>query len=137
MPTCLQPARDTTAKRSASLLRPHAECEWLAADLAGTSKPVVVFAHQRLDNTSHHSFRNTAAVREILEAAGNVLAVFQGHIHENDLKEIGDIHYCTLAAMVEGSGEDQNGYARLDIAADGTIELTGFRRQQSHRWTRG
>lgn len=116
---------------------PAAECEWLAADLAGTSKPVVVFAHQRLDNTTHHSVRNNAAVREILEAAGNVLAVFQGHSHENDLQEINALHYCTLAAMVEGTGEDQNGYARLDIAADGTIELTGFRRQQSHRWVRG
>ena len=80
--------------------------------------------------------KNNAQVRAILEAAGNVLAVFQGHSHQNDLKEIGGIHYCTLVAMVEGGGVDNNGYARLDITPDGTLELTGFRRQQSRRWNR-
>jgi alkaline phosphatase len=115
---------------------PAAELDWLAADLQATSKPVVVFAHQRLDVSTSHGVKNNAQVRAILEAAGNVLAVFQGHSHQNDLKEIGGIHYCTLVAMVEGGGVDNNGYARLDITPDGTLELTGFRRQQSRRWNR-
>lgn len=115
---------------------PAAELAWLATDLASTPKPVVVFAHQRLDITSHHSVKNHAEVRAVLEAAGNVLAVFQGHSHQNDLQEIGNIHYCTLAAMVEGSGEANSGYALLDIGSDGTIQLTGFCRQESRRFAR-
>lgn len=115
---------------------PAAELEWLATDLAGTTKPVVVFAHQRLDVTTHHSVKNHAEVRAVFETAGNVLAVFQGHSHQNDLQEIGHIRYCTLAAMVEGSGAANNGYALLDIGSDGTIELTGFRRQVSRRFPR-
>jgi len=113
---------------------PPTELEWLAADLQATQAPVVVFAHQRLDNTTHHSVRNNADVRTILESAGNVLAVFQGHSHQNDLQEHGGIPYCTLAAVVEGTGAANNGYARLDITPAGLLEVTGFRRQKSYRW---
>ena len=61
-------------------------------------------------------------------------AVFQGHSHKNDLKEIGGIHYCTLVAMVEGSGDEHNGYSLLSLAGDGTMEITGFRKQRGYRW---
>ena len=60
--------------------------------------------------------------------------MFQGHSHQNDLKDIGGIHYCTLVAMVEGSGAENNGYSLLDIKPDHTLELTGFRRQESRVW---
>lgn len=113
---------------------PAAELEWLQDDLQTTDKPVVVFAHQRLDVNNKHGVKNQADVRKTLEASGNVLAVFQGHSHQNDLKEIRGIHYCTLAAMVEGSGADNNGYSLMDLDPNGTIQLTGFRRQLSHRW---
>lgn len=112
---------------------PPAEIEWLKADLQATDRPVIVFAHQRLDVRNNHGVRNGPEVRGVLEAAGNVQAVFQGHSHRNDLREIGGIHYCTLVAMVEGSGPENNGYSRLDLSADGTIRLTGFRQQQSYR----
>lgn len=75
---------------------PAAELEWLKADLKATDKPVIVFAHQRLDVSNNHGVKNNADVRKILEASSSVLAVFQGHSHKNDLKEIGGIHYCTL-----------------------------------------
>jgi predicted phosphodiesterase len=114
---------------------PPAEAEWLAADLAATTKKTVVFAHQRLDVSTDHGVRNAPAIRKILEASGRVLAVFQGHSHQNDLKEIGGIHYCTLVAMVEGSGAESNGYSLLELAADGTLTLTGFRRQKDYNWT--
>lgn len=112
---------------------PAAELEWLEADLRASDTPVVVFAHQRLDVDGNHGVRNNAAVRNVLESSRKVLAVFQGHSHANDLVEIGGIHYCTLAAMVEGSGAENNGYALLEIAPAGTLELTGFRRQKSRR----
>lgn len=115
---------------------PAAELEWLAGDLKDAKKPVVLFAHQRLDVTSHHGVKNASAVREVLEKSGKVLAVFQGHSHRNDHKEIGGIHYCTMVAMVEGSGEDSNGYSVVEIGSGGAIEVSGFRHQADYDWSR-
>lgn len=115
---------------------PTAELEWLEADLKATEKKVVVFAHQRLDVSNNHSVKNNAEVRKVLEPSGKVLAVFQGHSHQNDLKEIGGIHYCTLVAMVEGSGAENNGYSLMEIEPNGTIHLTGFRKQKPYKWER-
>ncbi len=113
---------------------PADELKWLERDLAGSDKPAIVFAHQRLDVSNNHGVKNNAAVRQVLEATGRVLAVFQGHSHQNDLKEIGGIHYCTLVAMVEGDGPENSGYSVLDVKPDGRLVLTGFCRQQAHRW---
>ncbi len=111
---------------------PSAELDWLQADLEANDKPVIVFAHQRLDVSNNHGVKNNATVRKILEASGNVRAVFQGHSHKNDVKEIDGIHYCTLVAMVEGSGTANNGYSLLTIEPDGTIRLKGFRMQNDY-----
>lgn len=43
-----------------------------------------------------------------------MLAVFQGHSHKNDYKHLTGIHYATLVAMVEGTGEENSGYAMAD-----------------------
>lgn len=109
---------------------PAHELEWLRADLAKTSLPTVVLAHHRLDESGKHSVRNAAAVRAELEHSGKVLAVFQGHSHKNDYQQIGGVHYCTLVAMVEGSGAESSGYAMLEIMDDRSLRLRGFRRQQ-------
>lgn len=111
---------------------PAAEMEWLEGDLKANEKPVIVFAHQRLDVGNDHGVKNNSEVRKLLEASGKVLAVFQGHSHQNDLKEIGGIHYCTLVAMVEGTAPESNGYSLLEIEPNGTIHLTGFRKQKSY-----
>jgi alkaline phosphatase len=125
---------------------PAAELEWLTADLKAADgkaadgkandQPVIVFAHQRLDVSNNHGVKNHAEVRKVLEASGRVLAVFQGHSHLNDVKEIGGIHYCTLVAMVEGSGEENSGYSLLEIEPGGNLHVTGFRKQKSHAWER-
>lgn len=113
---------------------PPAELEWLAADLDATDRKTIVFAHQRLDVSTNHGVNNNADARKILESSGKVTAVFQGHSHQNDVNEINGIHYCTLVAMVEGSGKENNGYSVMDIAPDGTIKLKGFRKQADYRW---
>ena len=113
---------------------PAAELEWLEGDLKVNDKPVIVFAHQRLDVSNNHGVKNNADVRTIFESSSKVLAVFQGHSHQNDLTEIGGIHYCTLVAMVEGSSAENNGYSLMEIEPNGTIHLTGFRKQKSHKW---
>ena len=113
---------------------PAAEVAWLKADLAANPRKTVVFAHQRLDVGSPYGVKNAAEIRSLLEASGNVVAVFQGHSHKNAYQEINGVHYCTLVAMVEGAGLENNGYSTLEVTADGHIRVQGFRKQQHHRW---
>ena len=113
---------------------PTAELEWLKSDLKESDKPTIVFAHQRLDVSNNHGVKNGADVRKILAESGRVKAVFQGHSHANDHNEIAGIHYCTLVAMVEGSGAENNGYSLLEIASTGDMRLNGFRKQEKYDW---
>ncbi|WP_459558018.1 metallophosphoesterase family protein [Lacunimicrobium album] len=116
---------------------PDVELEWLKQDLTQTDKPVIVFAHQRLDESPKHSVKNAARVREVLEQSKKVMAVFQGHSHQNDYQEINDIHYCTLVAMVEGSGVESNGYSVLEVKPmERMLVVSGFRMQKSYEWVR-
>jgi len=78
--------------------------------------------------------KNAPAVRKVLENSRKVSAVFQGHSHKNEYHEIGGIHYCTLVAMVEGSGKENNGYSTVDVLADGTLRVTGHRKQEKYEW---
>jgi predicted phosphodiesterase len=116
---------------------PAAELAWLEAELDRAPGPVVVFAHQRLDGDKAHAVRNALAVRARLEKSGKVLAVFQGHSHKNDCQQIAGIPYVTLAAMVEGSGAENSSYALLEILADGSLRLQGYRRQTHQNFPRG
>jgi predicted phosphodiesterase len=113
---------------------PAAEVDWLKEDLKSTSKKTVVFAHQRLDVGSPYGVKNAVEVRKVLEDSQKVLAVFQGHSHKNDHKEIGGVHYCTLVAMVEGSGAESNGYSVLSLTGNGSIQVSGFRKQKKYSW---
>ena len=113
---------------------PQEELEWLAGDLKSAAGKTIVFAHQRLDVENHYGVKNAKAVRKILEDSGKVLAVFQGHSHKNDYREIAGIHYCVLVAMVEGSGLENNGYSVLDLSADGGMRVAGFQKQKSYAW---
>lgn len=114
---------------------PEDQVEWLEADLKTASSKTIVFVHQRLDVNNNYGVKNAADVRKVLEDSSNVLAVFQGHSHKNDLKDINGIHYCVHRAMVEGSGSENNGYSTMDIFADGTIRISGFRKQQNYEWS--
>jgi alkaline phosphatase len=109
------------------------EIEWLEKDLKATKNPTVVFAHQRLDvdRPNKHAIKQSSKVRKILETSNKVTAVFQGHSHKNELKTINEIPYCTLAAMIEGSGVENNSYALLRFFDDGKVTLEGYRRQMS------
>ena len=108
---------------------PKDELSWLDSQLSKASGPVIVLAHQRLDADKAHAVQNAAEVRSLLEKSGKVLAVFQGHSHKNDYQQIAGIHYTTLFAMVEGSGAENNGYTMLEVFADGSLRLNGFRKQ--------
>ncbi|MCA9104737.1 MAG: metallophosphoesterase [Planctomycetales bacterium] len=111
-----------------------AELEWLAEDLAGNQLPTIVFAHQRLDTADNHGVKNNEQVRDLFSEHGNVAAVFQGHSHQNDHREINGIHYVTLVAMVEGPIQEHNGFSILELHADSSLRLHGFRDQADYDW---
>ena len=105
--------------------------KWLAEDLKKASrKKSIVFIHQNLHNEKEATgVKNAPAVRRVLESAGNVLAVFQGHKHEGDYAKIGGIHYCTLQAMVEGPCPPNNAYTIVTLDGD-RITLEPFGNQK-------
>lgn len=113
---------------------PRDQIDWLKSDLKTTDKKVIVFAHQRLDVANDYGVKNASDVRKVLEASGKVLAVFQGHSHKNDYKDVAGIHYCTLVAMIEGSGAESNAYSVATVRPDGAITVTGFRKQAKYEW---
>jgi len=114
---------------------PPQELEWLRSDLATNKLPTIVLAHQRLDTKDNHGVRNAADVRKVLEDSGNVHAVFQGHSHKNDYKDLNGIHYCTMVAMVEGKGVENNGFSLVQVKPDASIAIEGFVKQNNYLWT--
>ena len=117
---------------------PPEQADWLEKDLKGTELQTIVFVHQRLDlePSASYAVKQSPAIRGILERSGKVRAVFQGHSHKNELHRIEGISYCVNAAMVEGSGMDNSAYSILEVARDGKVTLTGFRKQQDREFAR-
>jgi alkaline phosphatase len=114
---------------------PPAELEWLRADLRRSPLKSIVFVHQCLDVAPPFGVQNGPEVRKILEDSGKVLAVLQGHFHWGNYQELGGLHYCTLSAVIEGSGAENNAYATMDILPGDVIRITGFRKQKNYRWS--
>jgi len=112
---------------------PPGQLEWLAADLAKTDHLTIVFVHQRLDGEGDVFVKNAEEVRTVLENSGKVLAVFQGHDHNGGYRMINGIHYYTLKALVEGSGEENNSYAIGEVRTNGDIAVTGYRKGVSRK----
>jgi predicted MPP superfamily phosphohydrolase len=115
---------------------PDIQLEWLKLDLTAASLPVIIFVHQLLDGRGNLYVDNAGDVRNILQASGKVLAVFQGHKHEGDYNMIEGIHYYTLKAMVVGSGAENNSYATVEVLGDNDIIVTGYRKAVSRKLSR-
>ncbi len=111
-------------------LIPTEQIDWLKESLAATSTPIIIFTHQLLDGMGSHYVNNAPELRKILEDSGKVIAVFQGHRHGGQYNKIGDIHYYTLRAMVEGAGAENNAYATVDLHPE-KIVIKGYRRAVS------
>ncbi len=114
---------------------PSKELDWLKQDLAAAPGPVIVFIHQLLDGTGSVYVKNAAQVRQVLEASGKVLTVFQGHHHSGSYSNIAGIHYYTLKALVEGPGPENNSYAVAEVRPDSSITVTGYRKAESAQLT--
>jgi predicted phosphodiesterase len=110
-------------------LIPVEEINWLKDDLKKNKLPVIVFIHQMLDDSKNvkQAVQNAAEVRQILEQSGNVLCVFQGHVHEERYNLINGIHYYSVNAAVEGDGPENNAYMIVEVYKDGSLKIDGFR----------
>lgn len=114
---------------------PKKEVDWLKADLAKTTKPTIVFVHQRLDDAGHHSVKNAPEIRKVLEQSKRVIGVFQGHSHINIHVEVNGIHYTTIHAMIDGKGLKNSAYTEILLDNKGTMTIQGFVRQKSYKLT--
>jgi Icc protein len=107
---------------------PEEQIEWLAADLAATRLPSIVLMHHpasemvlegnRWFERRPHVCRvaERRKLRAVLEAAGNVIAVFNGHVHWNHCDFIGGIPYFTLQSLIENLDDDAPGRAAAAFA---------------------
>ena len=110
---------------------PTSQIEWLDKELTRhADEPTLVFLHQMLDFFSDISkdlcVGNAEAVVEVLERHRQVLAVFQGHHHPGHYSHRRGIHYLTFQGMIEQAAP-ASAYAIVEVEADGTIRVEGFR----------
>ncbi|MDR0392451.1 MAG: metallophosphoesterase, partial [Planctomycetaceae bacterium] len=112
---------------------PEVELDWLQADLEATKLPSIVFLHQRIDvdNSKAIAVKNADRVRRLLESSGKVRLVLQGHEHSGDYKEIANIPYCTLSAIIEGTGLTNNSFSILEIFENNNWQIKGFIKQKN------
>ncbi|MFH1730149.1 MAG: metallophosphoesterase [Planctomycetota bacterium] len=113
------------------------QVRWLEAELAAAADgPAVVLCHESLDHhewqgeLDPHVIGNHEQVRSVIERAGNVAAVIQGHYHPGRRTVVNGIPYITLAAMCVGPGLDNNAFAIVSLRYDGSVAVEGFGRQQ-------
>lgn len=110
---------------------PPEQLEWLKEDLQKNNLPTVIFCHHplfeyfRKDAKFH--VNNYEEVQHILEESTKVLAVFQGHVHEEKFIQQNGIHYITQLGMVDFSGLEQNSFAIVEIDSH-QIKIDGYKR---------
>ena len=104
------------------------QLDWLAADLAATSRPTVILMHHSAadqDLTGNRWFakaphlalvKSRKRLRSILESSGKVVLVLNGHLHWNHLDVIHGIPYVTVQSLIENLDDDAPGRAAAAYA---------------------
>ncbi|MEW5826794.1 MAG: metallophosphoesterase [Candidatus Bipolaricaulota bacterium] len=118
---------------------PDALLAWLESDLAeARGRPTLVFVHQMLNEVviewNRALIANQAEVQHVLEQAGHVVAVLQGHDHAYSHELIGGIHYVTLEALVDQGTPPSWALVTLDAVSQ-IVRVDGFGEQPSLEFT--
>jgi hypothetical protein len=112
-----------------------AQRAWLAATIAASPFPCVIFCHYPIYYTGPFSWglTNAAAVRAILEAAGGkVIGCVCGHLHDNFVVQSNGITYATLHATVTAAYPSLS-YAIVSVYPDlRQIKVTAAGYDMSH-----
>lgn len=123
----------TNHRRARDVRFPEEQISWLREDLDKTELPTLVFVHHplsemRLDGNvwferQPHLCRvvERKAVREVLDASGKVISVFNGHVHWNHLDVVAQIPYVTVQSLTENVDDDAPG---TPSRAWGLVEVT-------------
>ena len=111
---------------------PYAETRWLKFMLRRAPGPCVVLCHHLLEPLAPYCVANHAEVRAAIAESGKVIAVLQGHHHQNRYTELDRIPYITLRSVVEGPEIGDRGSAVLSVFPDGSASLKGFSQQRSY-----
>jgi 3',5'-cyclic AMP phosphodiesterase CpdA len=118
----------TIEHRGERIELPEEQIRWLEADLALSTLPTIVLMHHpasemRLEGNRWFEKRphlcrvvERRALRQVIEASGKVLAVFNGHVHWNHLDLIRGIPYVTLQSLIENLDDDAPGRAAAAYA---------------------
>ncbi|MCO5297355.1 MAG: metallophosphoesterase [Fimbriimonadaceae bacterium] len=115
---------------------PFPQRAWLRHELRDAPGPCVVLVHQLLDPVPNYCVSNHEEVRNILARSGKVLAVIQGHYHQNRYTEIDGIPYIVLRSLIEGPNVTDRGSSVLQVFDDGSAVLKGFSLQHSYALNR-
>ena len=114
---------------------PEKELNWLADQLESWSIPTVVFCHHPLyefykEEAKFH-VTNYEEVQKLLEAHGQVVACFHGHVHSEDYQEFNGIQYITQLGMVDYEGVENNAFSIVEITST-HIKIEGYKRASNH-----
>lgn len=114
---------------------PQKEIDWLEEDLSeNKNKSVLVFCHHPLFEYFRNGYpfhvNNYKEIQKLFLSHGKVIAVFQGHVHEERFREIDGTHYITQLGMVDYSGMENNCFALVEMDQRG-IEIYGFKRSSN------
>jgi len=108
---------------------PAAQRDWLAANLdSAGDRPTIVSIHENLSDSTDYSVNNSAEIRAILQAHGNVTHVLQGHRHEGGYAKVGGIHYYTHKAMCNcpaGATSTGNNFSLVTLK-DSAMYIDGY-----------
>lgn len=134
-----------------------ADLDWLAADLAATRLPTILFSHVPLSGASmvgnywfanspdHGGYPNAADARRVIAANDHVVLCVAGHVHWNALHRVEAVPHITIQSLTESfttGGEPAAAWATLEIGDDirwrtfgrDPIEVTLALRQPGERW---
>lgn len=136
---------------------PAADLAWLEADLAATDLPSIVFSHVPLDgasmtgnyyfeaNSRYSRYEQTEKIRQVLNAAGNVVLCVAGHVHWNKANVVDGIPYLSLQSLTESyttAPDPAGAWSTIEIGADihwqchgaDPIDMKMPLRKPGHRW---
>lgn len=114
---------------------------WLAADLAATERPTILFSHIPLDDSSmtgnfyferlasglgHYS--NGAVARDLIERSGKVFLCLAGHVHWNRHTAVDGVHHIAIQSLTERftcHPHTAGASALLEVSDDIRLEVFG------------
>ena len=115
---------------------PQTQLNWLETKLTQSPYPCLIFIHQPIDDLklNKYSVKNSKGVRKVLETSDKVIAVFQGHKHEEQHTCIAGINYFTFNAMVDYPDKKNNSFSIVHLNTKNKLTIDGYYRSSSRNF---